>query len=254
MKGLAMTISRQEYLDFWQRDRVHDLTVEELRLICPHISEIDFHALIHHQTITAIALPPVKVKGKYKVVVLNRNEHGFELQWMGIGEKITHVDFATEAIAYAEHMWPEELIEINWVDVQRIDLCNPTLPGLSGEPGYVASLYIALSHTWDDIGADLVYRRIPSLFQGWNDAIYFATTIQAEGEELANEYYQILVYQNCSLCGGGLALTACTGCGFTYRPITNSWDVPLPAKLVSMLEAQGHQFILEPARLWDNNN
>lgn len=246
-----MTIERQKYLDFWQRGRVHNLTIKELRLICPYINDLDFHTLVHYQTITAIALPPVKVKGKYKVAVLNRNEYGYELQWMGIGQTITHVDFAAEAIAYAESMWPEELIETNWVDVQRIDLCNPTHPNpLSGEPGYVASLYVALSYMWNDIETDWAHRSILSRLLSWDNAIYFATAIQAEGEELAGEYHQVSLHQNCSLCGGGLALNTCSGCGFTYQSITNGWDTPLPPKLVNMLKAEGHQFVLEPERLW----
>lgn len=240
----------QRYYNFWQHNNLRNLTLEQLREACPHINDLDFHVLTHYQPITAMAFPPLRVRGRYKVAVLIRHEYGYELQWTASAKANTSFAFAANARAYAEHMWSEKLVADTWSDVQRIHLCDPIQPNRGGEPGHITTIYITLSRQWSSIIADQEVKGHKSLLPSWNKAIEQATTVHAEGEEFAGTAHQAFTHFCCALCGGGLALEACSGCGFNYKPLSDGWSIPLPPKLVSLLEAEGHQFTLQPSRLW----
>ncbi len=53
---------------------------------------------------------------------------------------------------------------------------------------------------------------------------------------------------NCSLCGGGLTIAKCVGCGNTFHddPFRPAWETPLSRKMIAFLRDRGHKFVIDP--------
>jgi hypothetical protein len=236
----------EEYVSFWQRARFVKLTAEELRKSMPHLSNFNFELITSYRIVT-LALPPIRLKGSFRVVVLNRTGHEYQLQWISNTDRVTSFAFASDAVTYAEQTWPEQLIEDSWVDVQHIQLCDPTHLDLFKSPSPVMTLYVTLLRSWKEIEGNTSR----PLYQSWNNVIQYITTNPIEGEEYAGWQHTVHNRRNCSFCGGGLDTYACSGCSFSYRAIKNGWRVPLAPQLVGLLQSQHHSFGFHPSQLWE---
>lgn len=245
-KGNSVNDAWEEYVSFWQQGRFVKLTREELRKACPHLNNTFFELVTSYRAMT-LALPPIRVRGSFRVAVLHRTDDEYLLRWISNTKRVASFTFASSAVAHAEQMWPEELVDDDWVDVQHIQLCDPTQLNPLNTPTPVATLHVTLSRSWEEIAEDTDQ----PLYQRWNDAIQRITTDPVEGEEYGGQEHTVHHRRNCSFCGGGLDTNACSGCGFSYRSIRGSWRVPLAPKLVEFLQSQHYHFGFHPSRLWE---
>lgn len=222
----------------------------QLRAACPHLSEKQVRDLHSAKGRFFFALPPAKIRGRIQIGEYYRTPeaHLFIARAHSESADTPHpVLYRNEAVLYAEECWPKELTERTWVESQTIHVLNPAKLSNDGGPSFVANVQVGLTQKWQTI-----LKSRQQKVEKWDEAIAIATTNVFEGSEIKDDQRNDELY-NCAHCGGGLFARACSGCKLTYGgiPTSKSISLPLPPKLVRLLrESHGHNFQLDPARLY----
>jgi hypothetical protein len=246
-------------------------TPEQMLAVCPHLpEERALEELMSKETGGYLALPPLRVHGAYHIahygtgVPRENSEPYFTVSRtgrlpssysdaaQGVDSSRLGYSFTDEAQAYAAMHWPDELIRDTWVTFGWFDLFDPAtvLEGTTADLKFVCGMGVALNCDWDVINND----RSKPAHEHVDEAVAHVTTNDLEGRELkGSRSNHLLVF--CSRCGGGLACGNCLGCGRQYPWTQISIPgvgniIPLPPKLVKFLRQTGHEFELDPARLY----
>lgn len=128
------------------------------------------------------------------------------------------------------------------------DIQNPDDQNEYGYPKTVTVVYVELKKEWNDIGENMSAPRHQIINQSIVDV--FDQTSPRMKEIDSSPLYS---HNNCSCCGGGLALNECSGCGikFTDDRMRSGWMVPLPQKVVEFLKNSGHTFTTSVDEVWN---
>jgi hypothetical protein len=249
---------------------IEEPDIDQLFAICPHLTARDIRSVFMREGGGYIALPPLLVNGSFQVAHYYPGDDREKLKphlAVGAYSGRTHLScapstselvaycsdyhFVREALAYAEAHWPACLVLDNWVDFLSVYLCDPRdlIEGVFGGPSVVRRVHVGLNRDWNELNNDHSKPRHEIL----DGAISITTTDAFEGLEIKGDrnYFE---RSYCALCGGGLSLSCCTGCGREYpftalsTPSVGCLD-PLPPKLVKLFHDAGHEFERDPARL-----
>ncbi len=137
--------------------------------------------------------------------------------------------------------------KLNFVDYVEFMVQNPTQLTERGYPTDICSVYVFVNRSWNEMNND--HHKPQS--QQVDDAIVFITDNRDEADRLKNGKGGFLRWV-CANCGCGLHLTACPGCGATFRDdaFRMGASMPMPRKVVDFLQAKGHVFGQDPEIVW----
>lgn len=280
-------MTRQEYLDVLRRLPIVSPTREDMALLCPHL-EPDTAVRAFTESSGYVPVPSVFVR--YCVNVLSYQKAWIEeiKEWQKIDGKDVQVVVGTKkheprithafvnrshssyangrlhgdvrtvpefvmvpAIDFAENNWGSELVVDDWVDVLTIYVQDPsdlfTDRYHRDYPRTKAVLYVALNRKLNELIND--HSKPES--ELFDDAIAHMTLDHFSFDEIRGGRGGYTEF-NCAYCGSGLGLSACGGCGHTFRDdqFRCGWSTPLSRKMVDFLRQSGHVFPVDPEQAW----
>jgi hypothetical protein len=262
-------VTRQEYIELLRNHQgIDDPSVAQIELLCPHLTYDQIMELLGDATRPVrFPLPPVVLQRCYQLAYyVPGNLPVFQSAWTVLEPRPTAeacvdpamardippaLPYAAEAMAYAERFWGDDLVRIDWVDHRCIKLVEPPpAPPLNGKPGrgvVTCTLYFTLTRSYDELMDDPGGPEVDA----WDEAIQHIVSDDFVGDELCFGDLKGVDY-NCARCGAAVGFDRCRGCEVRMlnddaRPV---WKVPLPPKLVAYLQAAGHDFALDPSRLY----
>ncbi len=260
-----LEMNKAEYHDQLKRLPIYNPTLEDMALLCPHLSKKE--AVQAFMTGSGdVACPSLVVVGSFHV--LRFIEEGPDTMGKICPAMIYHVTnlrtprsytdgclhgdltltapYQDKAMAFAEANWGEDLTVVDWKYAVEIWIADPLDIVRSGlgkmVPKLIGVVYIAVNRDWSDSIND----RVKQTSEVIDDAITRITTDSIIGEEITMK--RAFTEFNCAHCGGGHLLSCCTGCGKKFEDglMRTGWYTPLPKKAVAYLREQGHVFGVDP--------
>lgn len=279
-------MNRAEYRSLLGQLPIKSPTAEGMARLCPHLTPEQAVAAFTTGN-GYVACPPLRIRGAYQILSYNkewvetievsREKDGQRdasvkgtknnpamirsayanraLRSYADGKKhgdvFTETEYTDEAMAFAEANWGNELILDDWVSVVELYVQDPT--DLVNDrhhqdyPRTKAVLYLALNRDLNYIIND--HSQPES--QLFDKAIAEMTLDPLVWNEIKGGR-GVFTGFNCAHCGAGLALTACTGCGYRFRDdhFRCGWHTPLSPKMVAFLRESGHKFVIDPEVAW----
>jgi len=264
-------MTKQEYRAVLGRLPIVNPTPADMAAVCPHLTE-EQAVVAFNSGNGCVACPPLRVRGAFHVVSFycSRKEqpnsyyppkllHSRARRTPEYASGKSHGDiFGTyahilEATRFAEENWGEDLIPDTWESVLSICVEDPSdlRPGanlyvdtIGMYPKTKVVLGVCLGRELDVLINE--HHKPESLIL--DDAIVEMTVdgfVWAElyGDRGGYEYF------NCALCGSGLDLTSCPGCGHTFADDHHRMGgcPPLSPKMIKFLLDNGHVFTKDPA-------
>lgn len=261
-------MNKQEYRAILGRLPIENPTPEDMAQLCPHLTQEQAVAAFHSGS-GYVVCPPLRVRGAFQIVTLEKGWLEEIKVWRGVTLVITgtkehqpRLSYAyagrargsygtyrhiAEAVDFAEDNWGDELILDTWKDVVEFRIQDPSdlyQEGWSeGYPKTKAVLYICLNREWNQLIND--HTKPESVLI--DEAISEMTLDMAVWHELKGGCGGFTEY-NCAYCGDGLHLCGCGGCGHRFKDdfFRCGWATPLSQRMAGFLQANGHVFKKDP--------
>lgn len=253
---------RKAYHDALRRLPIASPTFEDIQAVLPHLPAKQVGDILQRAKQEGQSdyypAPPLRVKNSFHSINIGTYkgqttlEHAFaqrtvtsyaDKKWHG---DIPHVpnDMEKEAMRYAASRWSASLVEDNWTDFLNLHLIDPEVVTSRGLPEYSGTIFATLKRDFNQVMND---HSLDSQFSnqrltsGQKEAMrlegYLAeyTTDAFIGDELKGGRGGFSDW-NCARCGGGMSLSACTGCGVKVKDdgFRSGWGTPLPPSLFSL--------------------
>ncbi len=242
---------RKEYKDILEKLPIENPTPEDMVMVCPHLTMEQAIDAFNNDS-GYIACPSLRIHNAFQIVSFTEASKNYparlSLSYAGRTQQSPNYKHTTEAIAYAEKNWGEDLITDTWNDVVEIYIQDPSELDKRGYPTTKTYMFIALNREYNDIINDHS-RPASELF---DDAIVEMTVDPLIWHELKGNRGGYTDF-NCAYCGSGMGLVGCSGCGHSYRDnyFRCEGRTPLSRKMVEFLRTNGHVFKKEPQIAWD---
>jgi hypothetical protein len=225
----------------------------------PHVKDHDALRQILLIDGDAVAMPPVHVKGVYRVARMGSDPldggatqifdaRNCRRQGIGSDEDSGKVHFVAEALAYAEEHWPEDLIEDTWeLYVEALLIDTEDLYYRTGNRRFAVGAGLGPLGPTDGASARERSLRIER-------SIITSTASRVEADELRSDRGTAgtVELHCCALCGGGLGLEECYGCGRSRNDGPQDRQdtfIPLPPSFIRRISETQHKFEIDPSRL-----
>lgn len=261
---MSRKISRGEYMKALKTLPIENPTPEDMAMVCPHLTLEEAVAAFNSGS-GFVACPPVRVSGAFQIISFTKAEGkhharlngyyaGRILQSYANGRSRNDIfrdyPYMIEAMRYAEENWPSYLILDHWESVMAVYIEDPIdlekEGTFKGHPKTKEVLYVCLKpkdskHVYDSPESVLFDEIIVEIT---NDPLVW---IELKGGRNYTERF------NCAICGSGLEISRCPGCGNSFQDDHGSvrWDMPLSKKMVEFLQSLGHIFIVNPQIAWN---
>lgn len=241
--------------NLWRIEQQYQLispTAEQIKPVCPHLTDIQLKELLNVGTETYLALPPVLVKGAFRIAKYVPAPEGSRslpyfrilpecgrLSQIGRGNNYQYLDQATN---YAWRQWGPKLVRENWVASQTVYLLHANsdrqLPQDDDRRSHASAktkhiIWVGLKHR-----PGRPYSDMEDSLEGWDELIACCTTNRVEGLEIEGNLGSIRAF-NCIICGGVLNSKGCYSQDCRNRTSESSvtiafgyWRSPLPPKLM----------------------
>jgi hypothetical protein len=229
--------------------------LEDIQLVAPHLTVEQIERNILHSDFAHFVTPPVHVRNRFSHISYRRDFRNRPAMYgpyvHGTSQLSSELDFLLfkdEASAYAEAHWPDSLILDRWKGAARFYVQDPLDLDEDRYPRTMFRIYATTSCTYEEL-CELWRAQTDLKSTVLNNVLMEMTTDPLIGEELIAGHSSWSKL-NCSICGGGFKLTRCSGCGSIIRDngIRVGDSMPLPVKMIELLQSAGHVFQIDPYR------
>lgn len=222
--------------------------VPDLAPLTPHLTDEMRAQMVAKAAMGAMvffALPPLRVGGRYHTAHIYQMKGVWHLSY-GTAVRAQSSTLQTngmlaehwhEAIAYAEHHWGGNLVWDNSAATTAIPIATPDEYHRGQDTTVWYTTCVSLTEMWNN--------HSKPRSEVWNDAIVHTTLNYFEAVEFSVERSYHQDPYHCARCGAGqFTRGRCTNCDPCRE---RSYTLPLPQKIVDLLEAAGYAFEINPS-------